>query len=169
MTLKLIVTRHAKSSWDNLSLDDFDRPLNERGQKSADAIGNWLAENQYAPSAVLHSSAARTTETWERISKPLPEPEKAMGLDSLYLASSDRILTVLGTQSAHTVLLLGHNPGIGDFAHRVLASAPDHARFRDYPTAATLVCTFEAHNWKDVRWGTGHPVAFVVPKDLIGS
>lgn len=167
MTLNLIVTRHAKSSWDDLTLEDFERPLNARGRASAVAIGKWLEAQGHRPAAVLHSSAVRTTETWDRVSTCLASPASVTGLDTLYLASGDQILNALGKQQGETIMLIGHNPGIGDFAHRIIATAPDHPRFRDYPTAATLVCSIDANSWADVRWGTGHPLEFVVPRDLI--
>ena len=64
MTLRLILMRHAKSSWDSPGLDDHERPLNGRGCRSAKAIGAWLNDHGYLPDLVLSSDAERTRETW---------------------------------------------------------------------------------------------------------
>ena len=61
---RLILTRHAKSDWDDPMLDDHDRPLNKRGQRSAAELGEWLHSRGYEPDEVLCSTALRTRETW---------------------------------------------------------------------------------------------------------
>ena len=67
MTRTLILTRHAKSSWDAPVASDHDRPLNKRGRKSAPAIGTWLKQNGWLPDEVISSTSARTRETWDRM------------------------------------------------------------------------------------------------------
>ena len=168
MALTLILTRHAKSAWDDPTLDDFDRTLNGRGRKSALAIGEWLAKKGYLPDEVIVSGARRTVETWERMAKILPDTTTMKSAPALYHGSSDMILNVIRTQSAPTLMVICHNPGIADFAERIVSRAPDHPRFFDYPTAATAVISFEVSNWRDVRWSSGTVLDFVVPRELLG-
>ena len=70
MTLRLVLIRHAKSSWDDFSIEDHDRQLNERGRRSAPAIGQWIADRGDIPTEVLCSDAKRTRETLDQGSKP---------------------------------------------------------------------------------------------------
>ncbi|MCV2892842.1 SixA phosphatase family protein [Lentibacter sp. XHP0401] len=164
MSLRLILMRHAKSSWDDLSLPDHDRPLSPRGQRSADAIGAWLKDNNYMPDQVLCSSSARTRETFERLGLAL-EP---IFLPSLYHASEDRMLQLLQYQAKGScVLLLGHNPGAAFFAESIVAKAPQDEAFALFPTAATLVVDFNCDTWADLRFGQGEFHDFVVPRALM--
>jgi phosphohistidine phosphatase len=167
MALTLILMRHAKSSWGDPEQDDFDRPLNRRGRKSAPAIAGWLAEKGYLPDIVLVSGAWRTVETWERMAPLLPETAIMQSAPALYLAEPKVILGVLQSQSAPTVMLIGHNPGIGSLASALASRPPAHPKFLQYPTAATTVFEFDAPSWPAVTPGTGDVLDFVVPRDLL--
>jgi phosphohistidine phosphatase len=70
---RLILTRHAKSAWDDPAMADHDRPLNERGKAAAADLGQWLASRDYIPQEVLCSDAERTRKTWSGIAPPCPE------------------------------------------------------------------------------------------------
>lgn len=168
MSLSLILTRHAKSSWDDPAQDDHDRPLNARGQRAAPAIGAWLRAHDHIPAEVVSSTAKRTLETWDLIAPELGNGMLMRREPALYHAPADVMLRVLQGCAATPVLMIGHNPGIAEFAARLLATAPEHPRFAAYPTCATLVASFDAADWADVDFGTGRPVDFVVPKDLTG-
>ncbi len=85
---------------------------------------------------------------------------------ALYLASPERMLNILKGCRQDKVLLLGHNPGIGMLAHDLVARAPAHPKFEQYPTAATTVIDFEAESWADITPQSGQVVDFVVPRDL---
>lgn len=164
MTLRLILTRHAKSSWDDPLQEDHDRVLNERGRQAAPAIGAWLQEHGYLPDEVFCSTAARTRETLTRLG--LPEVETDF-VRRLYHASSDTMMDVLKSATGETVLMIGHNPGIADFAERLVAHAPAHPQFTRYPTCATLVAEFPENEWRAVRFHTARAIDFIVPRDLI--
>lgn len=166
MPLTLILMRHAKSAWSDPGLDDFDRTLNGRGRTSAVAIGDWLVRRGHLPDSVVVSGARRTVETWSRMAKAMPKTATMRSDPALYLASAETILAVLRAQTDRSVMLIGHNPGIGEFASRIVAAVPDHPRYRDYPTAATTVMTFDADSWREIGWGEGHVVDFVVPREL---
>lgn len=164
MTLTLILTRHAKSSWSGPALGDHARPLNGRGRRSAEAIGRWLKQKGYVPDQLLCSSSARTRETWALMG--LHARDKQF-LDDLYHASAAQMCQVLNTATCPTVLMLGHNPGIAAFATDLVATPPPHPRFADYPTGATTVMTFKTPRWADVAPQSGQTLDFVVPRDLI--
>lgn len=162
--LRLILMRHAKSDWTH-GAADHGRPLNKRGKASAKALGGWLRENGYAPDQVLCSSAERTCETLLTLGlDPTPETQFTR---ALYLAQARAMLEVLNLATAPCVLMLGHNPGICEMAHRILNDPPLHERFSDYPTGATLVCDFDAARWTDIDWYNGIVVDFMVPRTLI--
>ncbi|MFZ5962621.1 SixA phosphatase family protein [Thalassococcus sp. BH17M4-6] len=162
--MRLILMRHAKSDWSMIG-DDHDRTLNARGRKSARALGDWMRDNDYLPDQVLCSSAARTRETLA-----LTGVEAATNFeDALYHAAPDTMLTSLRAARGDCVLMVGHNPGIAFFAAALVKSAPDHPRFQDYPTCATLVADFDITNWADLTPGTGNARDFVIPRELIGS
>ncbi|AXC49409.1 histidine phosphatase family protein [Paracoccus suum] len=159
---RLILTRHAKSDWDDPALSDEDRPLNRRGARAARALGDWLASRGYEPEEVLCSPSARTRETWDGVAAAalgvLPQIRHE---PALYLADPDTILNVLRTASAPTVMVIGHNPGIAAFAASLPARPPMDPDFRRYPTAATLVVDFEAEDWGQIQPGRGSVLDFV--------
>ncbi len=171
MTRRLILTRHAKSSWDDPMMSDHARPLNARGRQAAADLGAWLASRGYVPGEVLCSDATRTRETWALIAAALdasaPETTPLLVLKpALYHAPADVMMAVLRHAQAETVMMVGHNPGIAEFAERIVAQAPAHSAYQRYPTGATLVASFEIDAWQDVTFGSGAVRDFVVPREL---
>ena len=169
MTLRLILIRHAKSSWSDPFADDHARVLNNRGQASATAIGTWMAQEGYIPDAVLCSDAERTQETATLILAALDPKPRLQLSGRIYHAAPDTILDLIQKQPEQTIAVIGHNPGIGMLANGLVQAAPDHRRFSDYPTCASTVIDFEVGRWIEVQPRTGHCKAFVVPRDLIGT
>jgi len=167
-TLRLILTRHAKSSWDDPTQADHDRPLNARGIRAAGLIGQWLASRGDTPAEVLCSDAARTRETWAHIAPHLGGTPVVTYKPALYHAGPDVMLAVLRGASAPVVMMLGHNPGLAEFADRLLARPPADPEFHRYPSGATLVATFDCASWADVGFGTGAVMDFVAPRALEG-
>lgn len=164
MTCTLILTRHAKSSWNHPALDDHARPLNKRGRASAKAIGKWLSDKGYLPDTVLSSDSARTRETWDRMGLAAAQ---TVFTRALYHADSEEMMHALNQATGDCVLMLGHNPGIAHFAEHVVQAPPAHDRFFDYPTCATTIITFQAVNWADVTWQSGEVLEFVIPRALL--
>ena len=138
MVQRLILMRHAKSSWQDPFAEDHARKLNPRGIRSARALGDWLRAKGHLPDEVLCSDARRTQETYAGLELATP----VTFLPGLYHASADQMMDALQRATGGTVLMIGHNPGIADFAARLLDKAPDHPRFHDYPTGATLIADF---------------------------
>ena len=161
---RLILTRHAKSSWDDPAMADHDRPLNRRGIRAALELGHWLHSRGYEPDEVLCSSALRTRETWQKlVAAPLEVSPRVSYLDSLYHAAPDVMLAVLRKARGDCVMMIGHNPGIAAFAAKLPARVPHDPDFQRYPTAATLVLDFEIAAWADAGWGGGSTLDFFVP------
>lgn len=163
MTQRILLIRHAKSSWGDLGLSDRDRKLNGRGRKAAPAIGRWLADNGYLPDLMLVSDAARTMETAGLILGELPGEPTVIYRGNLYLASPDVMLAALRSETAGTIALIGHNPGIAILAEMLVAAPPHHSRFADYPTGAATVLDFA----DEVRPGAGTCVDFAIPADVM--
>jgi phosphohistidine phosphatase len=161
MTRRLILMRHAKSSWDTAA-PDHDRPLNDRGRRAATALGSWLREQAILPDQILCSSAARTVETCARLRlDTAPEYHRA-----LYHADPDTMLRLLRGASGHCVLMIGHNPGIAAMAAGMVSAPPDSPHFDRYPTGATLVADFGIEDWGELIPGTGQASAFIAPREL---
>lgn len=161
---RLILMRHAKSDWDHPGLSDHGRPLNTRGTRSARALGDWLRQKGYLPDEVLSSSAERTGQTLLGLGLSSDTPRTFTR--SLYLAEAFAMREILSQARGQTVLMLGHNPGICELAHRLVDEPPDHIRFEDYPTGATLVCDFDIENWNEIGWHQGQPIDFIIPREL---
>ncbi|WP_040609289.1 SixA phosphatase family protein [Pseudooceanicola batsensis] len=164
MVKRLVLLRHAKSSWATPGMADHDRPLNKRGRTSAKAIGNWLKTLEIVPDVILCSDAVRTVETHARLGI---EGELRLRRD-LYLAEADAILEIMQQAEGACAMIIGHNPGIGEFARRIVANPPPHGRFEDFPTAATLIVDMPADDWKAGHFGTSRVVNFITPGELTG-
>jgi phosphohistidine phosphatase len=162
---RLILMRHAKSDW-SASGDDHSRPLNKRGTESAPAMGAWLCRKGWRPDEVLCSTSTRTRQTLDLLGLADMPTRFERGL---YLAEADQIVDFLYTAEAMTVLLIGHNFGIGNCAHRLVKTPPAHPRFLDYPTCATSLIAFDIDDWTDIRWRIGHCEDFAIPREVIAE
>ncbi len=162
---RLILTRHAKSAWDDPLVADHDRPLNSRGRAAAAELGQWLGSRDYLPDQVLCSSAQRTRETWEEAARGLGQAVSPEISDPLYQASPDLMMALLRRATGTCVMVLGHNPGIAEFAALMAAEPPHHPDFGRYPTSATLVVDFEIASWADLAPARGSVLDFFVPSD----
>ncbi|MEM8554183.1 MAG: histidine phosphatase family protein [Pseudomonadota bacterium] len=162
----LILIRHAKSDWGSGVASDHARPLNARGQTAAPLIGTALRDRGQSPTQVLCSSAARAQETWAGIETAFTDPPAPEIVHSLYLAAPDTMLDILRSATGETVAMVGHNPGIAALAAMLCATGPDHDRFHDYPTGATLIA--DVAGWSGLDAGQATVQHFFVPRDLAG-
>jgi phosphohistidine phosphatase len=166
----ILLLRHAKSSWADPALADFDRPLSPRGRKAAAAMGRYLAASGMRPDLVLSSPAARTRATLDIISEVLPEKPPTEYREDLYLASGAALLASLRAlpESVARVMLVGHNPGLHALALDLYATgnrAAMHSLARKFPTGALAIITVEGA-WRALQVGQGHLAAFVTPRML---
>jgi len=161
----LILLRHAKSSWANPEMGDIDRPLNKRGKRAASLLGDWIRAEGLLPDEVLCSPARRTRETYERLALA-PEPTLR---DDIYEAPPGALMSAVQEAAGNTVLLVGHNPGIGTLAQILAEKTPAHPRFDDYPTGALTVLRFDLEDWQELQPGSGDVTAFLTPHELAPS
>jgi phosphohistidine phosphatase len=169
---RLILLRHAKSAWEDPDLDDHDRPLNRRGRLSAPLMGAWMADRGFLPDRVLCSTSTRTVETWALARAALPGAPDAVAEPRLYHADPATMLELVRAtpDAAATLLLIGHQPGLGSLTRKLAApGAPIHCTraFQKFPTAACAVIDFPVESWPDVAFGAGAFHAFGVPRELV--
>ena len=169
---RLLVLRHAKSSWSSEGLADHDRPLNARGERAAVLMGAALAQRAFLPGAAFCSTARRARDTFERVAAQLPEPVPASFEKGLYLAPPDAWLERLqvADDEVSTLLLVGHNPGLEELVGWLAPSgeAGAVARLRQgLPTAALAVIEAPAERWSQVAPGRCSLRALSRPKDLV--
>ncbi|MDK9696720.1 MAG: histidine phosphatase family protein [Siculibacillus sp.] len=166
---RLLLLRHAKSSWDDVSADDFDRPLNDRGRLAAPVMGSHLAAHGLAPDRILCSSARRARETLAALLPHLDEEVDVRLTRDLYFAGEDRMIDQIRAHggNASTLLVIGHNPGIQETALAFLtetASPVTEAIAAKFPTTGLAIVDFPAAKWVDIEPRTGRAVAFLKPR-----
>ena len=162
MALKLILMRHAKSSWDQL-VGDHERALNNRGYSSARTMGVWLKRCGHLPQEALVSNARRTRDTFYELGITTKNVEF---LSSLYHPSTHNLLSALRSATAPSVILISHNPGVTELAGLLAKHPPSHDRFYDFPTCATWVGAFDIDFWKDLHFKTGNTLEFAIPREI---
>jgi len=171
MKKELLLLRHAKSSWDDPRLDDFDRPLAPRGRAAAPLIGRFLEERHWRPLMALVSSSARTRETWELVSSRFAHAPSPTFRDSLYEASAEQLLAELRhtPEIVGTLLVLGHSPGLEEFALRLAGEGSDTGALgqmrKKFPTAGLAHFEFTGR-WEALQFGAARLTHFLRPKDL---
>ena len=167
--MHLWLLRHAKSSWDDPSLDDEDRPLAPRGERAADLMRDHLAVEVINPELVLCSSALRARQTLARVLPALGTALEVRIEPSLYAFDVGVLLDRLRRVSADvaSVLLVGHNPAMQELAERI---ADRGERLDDlsrkFPTGALAEIAFGLDSWIDLAERPGELVRFVVPREL---
>ncbi|WP_420347348.1 SixA phosphatase family protein [Pelagibius sp.] len=169
----LLLLRHAKSSWDDPSLADFDRPLAPRGERAAREMGKWIGKRKWRPTLVLCSTAARAVQTLDLVLAALPKAPEVRLYKSLYLAPPSRMLRLLESQpgDAGSIMIVAHNPGMENLAAQLARgdTAPAARRMAEkYPTAA--LAHFKLAAWPRAGRATAMlPAAlkdFIRPRDL---
>jgi phosphohistidine phosphatase len=158
----LYIIRHAKSSWDDPALDDFDRPLNERGKTDAPRMGKRLKEKDVHPGAVISSPAKRAFSTAKRICEAVGFPKNNIVSEpKLYHASSTQIISVITTlpDKYDNVFIFGHNPGFTDFVNEV-----GNVEIDNIPTCGVIVLSFPMSTWDEIDEVKGDLLFFDYPK-----
>lgn len=160
--LRLILTRHGKSSWDDPDLDDFHRPLAPRGLRNVPEMGRRLVRRGTPPDLVVTSTAVRALSTARALARELGYPEQAIReIAGLYLASPLEILEVIRSlpATARTVMVVGHNPGMTE-----LANLMDQVRLDNMPTTGMLCVEFDAAQWPQIEPARARFAWFDYPK-----
>jgi len=169
---RILLLRHAKSSWDDPGLPDDQRPLAPRGERAAELIGQRLRATRPALDLVLCSPAVRTRQTWQRVAFGLPAGLPVRYEPAIYQAPAAGLLALVGGLAEATggVLVIGHNPGLAELAAG-LAGDGDPAAISllrlGFPTGALVTLAF-AGRWAELAWGSAVLDSLVRPRDLDG-
>ncbi|MDF2493663.1 histidine phosphatase family protein [Sphingomonas sp.] len=167
----LTLLRHAKSGWDDPVTRDFDRPLNDKGRKAAVVMGRELRAQGETFDRIMASPARRVVETIAEVAIGYGAPIEPIWDKRLYLASAATLLEVAREtpDDCDRLLLIGHNPGLEDFALLLTGTGPPElvsALEEKYPTATMAQLTFDVGRWAEVARGGGTLARFVRPRDL---
>jgi phosphohistidine phosphatase len=165
-----MLLRHAKSDRPP-GVPDHDRPLNRRGRDDASLVGTYLAHNALIPDRVLCSTSERTRETWDLVASQLAKRPPVDFDERLYEAEAQAILGLVraAAQKVHSLLVIGHNPGMHQAALSLIASGDVEARERlheKFPTAALAVIDFALDEWAKLHARSGRLDRFVSPRQL---
>jgi len=172
---RLLILRHAKAVPADATGDDATRDLNPRGHADAARLGAWLAAHNMAPAHILCSPAHRTRQTFEDVSQALGRSPKATFPESLYLASVRTLLAEARktVDSAQSLMLVGHNPGLENLALHLVRKPKTEAQKKHlramaegFPTCALAVLDFDVENWKQLAAASADIVVYIRPKDL---
>lgn len=159
----LLILRHAKSSWDNLYLSDFERPLNKRGKYDAPRMGKLLRREELVPDIIISSSAKRAMATAESVALSCDYENEITFTRDLYHADPDSYIEALITvdDSVNCVMVVGHNPGIEDMVEQL------SGEWERMPTAALAQIQLPVNKWSDLTSDAlGDLVAVWRPKEL---
>lgn len=169
--MRLTLFRHAKSAWAEAGLEDFDRPLNKRGQVAAGAMAHAMMAAGISPSLILCSAAQRARETLA-CALPILRGDCRVEIEhGLYLVSADALLDRLHAvrSTDADILLIGHNPGLHDLA-LLLAKPAESDAYRNlaakFPTAALAEIEFRAGHWTGLKRHAGRLCRFLTPRTL---
>ncbi len=167
---RLILLRHAKSDWPD-GVADPERPLSTRGRDAAVRMGAYMALEHLLPDHVLVSSARRTRETWDLMAGEFNPVPVASSEPRLYEASAARLLAVVREtpKALHSIMLVGHNPGLEDLADMLVLGGPAGplARMAEkFPTGALAVIDLPVDDWAKAAPSSGRLDRFVTPRSL---
>ena len=154
--------RHAKSSWDDAKMSDFERPLNERGLKTAPLMGEIINKKYFQPDLILSSPAERAKQTAQIVKESAQLKSEIIFNEKIYEASVGRLLEVIGEQSesVESILLVGHNPGLEDLVK--FTTGKLHAM----PTAALAIVDLQINKWSDITASKGDLRELIRPKEI---
>lgn len=157
---KLYIIRHAKSDWSDESLKDFDRPLNERGEKNAPFMGELLAKNGVIADMILSSPAQRAKTTAEIIAKKIGFEKSVTYNETIYNAYLNELMEILTYtyDNINTLFLIGHNPALNALAYTLV----EHKE--NIPTCGILEIEFNCNSWFDIDKSNAKLISFEYPK-----
>ena len=167
MAKTLYLFRHAKSSHDDPSLEDAERPLAKRGRRAAEKLGRYLASHNVAPALVLCSTAVRARETLARAVEEWPLAAPIDYRQSLYSAAAPALLEEVRAldDRLDSAMLVGHNPGMEELAAMLLPAAKA-SHSPSFPTGTLAVFIFAAKRWRSVAPGRGRLDSIITPREL---
>lgn len=159
----LYVIRHAKSSWEDPFIDDFDRPLNHRGLRDAPRMGQRLRKSRVSIDRFLSSPARRAVSTAAILAEAMGvEPSSIITERRLYHATDEVLISVVRDveDSVRSLALFGHNPGLTDFVNRLARTGVTE----NIPTCGVVTLSLPVTSWRDTAWETAELLSFDYPK-----
>jgi phosphohistidine phosphatase len=154
--------RHAKSSWDDAAMSDFERPLNERGRKAAPLMGEYIRKNQLQPDSIVSSPAERAKQTAQLVKESAQLESEIIFNEKIYEASVGRLLEVIGEQpeTVESILLVGHNPGLEGLVKFLTGE------LQAMPTAALAIVDLQIDKWSEIAASKGELRDLIRPKEI---
>ena len=157
---KLYIIRHAKSSWKDTTLDDFERPLNKRGQKDVPLMAKRLKEKNVIPDLIISSPALRAKTTAKLIAKELNFKKQITYDADIYEADTNEIFDTIRKidESCNIVFLIGHNPSLNAFVHALVDFK------ENIPTCGIIALQINCEHFKDLSSTCTKLLSFDSPK-----
>lgn len=158
----LLICRHAKSSWKDLSLADFDRPLNKRGKRDAPRMGKFLGSHEIHPDLLVSSPAKRARKTALHLAKALHYSKNHIEyMDAIYGATPEDLIDCIHSfdEQCDRAIMVGHNS-----AFTMLANILGNLHIPNVPTCGIVALDFEVDTWQDVKQKEGEFNFFYYPK-----
>jgi phosphohistidine phosphatase len=158
----LYLLRHAKSSWDDNSLPDFDRPLNNRGIKTAPVVGQYIRRKKIQVDLVLSSPAKRARETSKLVIRAAGIAADLRFDERIYEATAGQLMSVVSQigDGIGAALLVGHNPGFEDLLTRLTGEV------HRLSTAALAEIALDIEEWRGIRENCGQLIQLIKPKEI---
>jgi len=168
---RLMLLRHAKSDWSTPGQRDHERPLNPRGREAAGKMGAYMVRHALIPDLIVASTAKRVVETLDLLLAAFEQEPRHVPEGAVYEAGPNALLDVVKEtpRAVHSLMMVGHNPGLGELAALLIASGEVEARQRlleKFPTAGLAVIDFALDDWGKLHPRAGRLDRFVVPRAL---
>jgi len=161
----LYLNRHAKSSWENPGLSDFERPWNKRGKRDAPLMGKILSEKVDPPQLIYSSPAKRAISTANQIAESFGYDKKNIIIDQrIYDAGVSDIMKIINSTSNEydTIMFFGHNPSF-----TMISNYLSDKQIGNLPTCGFVKINFDLNSWIDIEGNTGKLVLFEIPKKYL--
>ncbi len=160
----LFVLRHAKSSWDNAELSDFERPLNKRGRETAPFVGELMKSKNLVPETIICSPATRAKETAKRVQAAAEFDVEIEFDERIYESSVHNLLYIVSeiNDDFDTAMIVGHNPGFEGIVQTLCGN------YERMPTATLAAIDLKIESWSDVKPQCGNLREILRPKDEMG-
>ena len=141
MTRRIVIMRHAKSSWEDPNLSDHERPLNDRGRRDAPRVADELNDRGWVPDLILVSSSKRTKQTLDGMSHRFGSIPSQVRKGIYHATVHDLLLELEGMVDDGTTMILGHNPGSEMLINHLTGE------WHRMPTAAAALLTESSGVW----------------------
>ncbi len=162
----LYIARHAKSSWEDFTLPDHDRPVLEKGKKKTEKVADTLKRKKVLPDLIISSTATRARQTALILAEKLGYPVENIRYErNIYVAGSDDIFNDLYglDDSLSSVMIVGHNPTLTDFVNEHTKKFIDNL-----PTSAVAAIAYKTKNWQDIATSK-HKLKFIITPSKLNS